>query len=576
MKLRNFCKTRVWALINAFVMMLIALFWLALRLNWSGISKALGANNTYNFIVMEIPLIICIILWLLFAYAVVAMLLFPTKKRHQISLSALNVVFFVIIIVVIALGGMDYIMFTLPKFFRSVLAALLLITLAIVLFFMPAKDDRRSVALKSAILALVLVCSMLVGYGWEVPGISYKPVVYAVEDDYQIVFSSHAKSIAWVTVDGDNYYDLYNGSMQSSSLVHKVTVPQEALDGAKSYSVSVQKMIYRGPFGGYKGKVITETYNFRPVDLSDGLQYYSMSDVHAALKGVTAAAKYKADTTDFYVLAGDLLSMLDSEADANFANKVAFAVTGGQRPVIYARGNHEIKGNIAEQLHRYVGSKNGQFYYTVSLAGGKVFGTVLDIGEDHDDDWWEYYGTAQFDVYRQEQTEFLTDVRDNYDFTGVQYKLAVCHVPVVFINNRADHETFKREWTALLNDIGIDMMISGHQHELYPLVAGVAEREVPLVYNDDFSGSTGKKYNGRLTDANFSNILISRRADSQKGTPDEAAKGKFIGLYTDVDFAAGQQTSCYTNAKGEIVPVVHPFANVRYDDGLIVTELLTK
>ena len=28
-------------------------------------------------------------------------------------------------------------------------------------------------------------------------------------------------------------------------------------------------------------------------------------------------------------------------------------------------------------------------------------------GEDHEDDWWEYYGTAQFDRYRQAQTRML-------------------------------------------------------------------------------------------------------------------------------------------------------------------------
>ena len=98
-------------------------------------------------------------------------------------------------------------------------------------------------------------------------------MVYAVEDDYQIVFSTSANSVAWVEIEGENYYDLYAGSMKSNDLVHKVVVPQEKLDNAKSYTVYAQKMIYRGPFGGYKGKIISQNYSFRPVNTQDGLVY---------------------------------------------------------------------------------------------------------------------------------------------------------------------------------------------------------------------------------------------------------------------------------------------------------------
>ena len=64
---------------------------------------------------------------------------------------------------------------------------------------------------------------------------------------------------------------------------------------------------------------------------------------------------------------------------------------------------NEIKGEYAEVLYKYVGSKNQEYYYYVTL-GSDVFAVVADIGEDHDDAWWEYYGTAQFQLYRDEQT----------------------------------------------------------------------------------------------------------------------------------------------------------------------------
>ena len=44
--------------------------------------------------------------------------------------------------------------------------------------------------------------------------------------------------------------------MNSYEKVYKVVVPMDKLDEAKSYTIGIQKMIYRGPFGGIKGRII--------------------------------------------------------------------------------------------------------------------------------------------------------------------------------------------------------------------------------------------------------------------------------------------------------------------------------
>ena len=75
---------------------------------------------------------------------------------------------------------------------------------------------------------------------------------------------------------------------------------------------------------------------------------------------------------------------------------------------------YEIKGKISEDFHKYVGSKNGNFYYNFYLDG--IYGLVLDIGEDHDDDYWEYYETANYDKYRQEQIDLLKSEVENKNF----------------------------------------------------------------------------------------------------------------------------------------------------------------
>lgn len=546
--------------------LLCALMWLAMRVNWSGISKALGADTNPSFFVMETPLIFCILMWLAFGFAFVSMLVWHRKLPSIISLS-LSGVFTILIIVVIALGACDYMSFILPKFGRSLLVSLCLTALALLLFF-PIVSDNRIIRIgKWAVLGCAVLICVLVGYNVQANYFTYDAVVYAVEDDYQIVFSTSTNSLAWVEIEGERYYDLYAGSMKSKDLVHKVEVPQEVLDSARAYKVCAQKMIYRGPFGGYKGKVISQQYNFRPVDSSDGLVYYSMTDVHASRKGAVKAAS-TVKNMDFLVMLGDNISMVDSEYDAQFVNLIANDVTHGEFPCIYVRGNHEIKGLYAEDLHKYVGSKNGDFYYWFSLSSenrvNEVFGIVLDIGEDHDDDWWEYYETAQFRLYQQEQTELLQRIANDKPYAPYNYTLVCCHIPIQFINSRGNHLEVKTTWTGILNQIQPDLVVSGHQHDLYPFLEGQIDKNSDgrLVYNPQFKGENklyGKK--GGVTDFQWNSFICGKRGTTQTDSAPSIDNKHHIGLVTEADIAGGTQKSYYINSSGEALKVFQPFYN---------------
>ena len=546
--------------------LLCALMWLAMRVNWSGISKALGADTNPSFFVMETPLIFCILMWLAFGFAFVSMLVWKRKLPSIISLS-LSGVFTVLIIVVIALGACDYMSFILPKFGRSLLVSICLIALALLLFFPIVSSNRAATICKWVVLGCVTFSCIFVGYNIKANYFTYDAVVYAVEDDYQIVFSTNTNSLAWVEIDGEKYYDLYAGSMKSKDLVHKVEVPQEVLNNAKSYTVYAQKMIYRGPFGGYKGKIISKQYNFRPVDSSDGLVYYCMTDVHASRRGAVKAAS-SVQNMDFLVMLGDNISMVDSEYDAQFANLVANDITHGEIPCIYVRGNHEIKGLYAEDLHKYVGSNNGNFYYWFSLLSEnnnkEVFGITLDIGEDHDDDWWEYYETAQFKLYQNEQTELLRNIAQEKPYADYNYTLVCCHIPIQFINSRGNHVDIKNTWTNILNEIQPDLVVSGHQHDLYPFLEGQIDKNASgrLVYNPQFKGEN-KLYgkNGGVTDFQWNSFICGKRGSTQTDTPAAVDSKNHIGLVTEVDIANGCQKSYYINSRAQVLEVFQPFYN---------------
>jgi hypothetical protein len=547
-------KKDLWNILLVFWAMAVSLFWFSMRVIWSGISKvlyeAMGRKEPTAFL-LNLPLYINIFLWILLALAVLNLV----RRKKGIALAVLLGVFTVAAVVVVVMGAVDYLYFILPKFFLSMAVGMVIAGFAALLFF-PVK----STGLKCALIAVVILFAVFQGYGVTLGSrFTYEPVVYAVEDTYQIVFSTNHPATAWVEIGGEAYYDLFAGSMKSKDTVHKITVPQEKLDAAQAYSIHAEKMIYRGPFGGFKGKEISKDYTFRPVDSADGLVYYTLTDVHHARAGAVAAAK-SVENLDFLVILGDSVGMVDYETDVQFSNLLAHDVTCGQIPVVYARGNHEIKGAYAEELHKYVGSKGESFYYWFTLSD--VFGINLDLGEDHDDGWWEYYGTDRFDLYREEQTQFLRELAAEKPYEGYGYTLVTCHIPIQFVNARKDHEDVKAEWTKLLNEIQPDLAVYGHQHDLFPFLEGqetMYNAKGQLIYNSQFIGKEGKIYKGYLTDFAFNGFIAGRRGTAQTDSIGALNRKEHVGLAVYADLESKIQTCWFVNTAGETVPVCNPF-----------------
>lgn len=556
-------KKNLWSIIYAFWALIIALFWFAMRVIWSGISKvlseAMGEKAPTPFM-LNLPLYISILLWVVLVFAVVNLVWLKHKKWPKITLTVFLGVFTMASVIVVIVGAVDYLYFILPKFFLSLLVSICIIVFALLVFFPPIKNSKYCMAFKCALVALVILVSVFGGYGVTLGSrFTYEPVVYAVEDTYQIVFSTNHSATAWVEVDGEKYYDLFAGSMKSADTVHKITVPQEKLDEAKGYSIHAQKMIYRGPFGGFKGAEISKSYDFRPVNSSDGLVYYTVTDAHHARKGAVDAA-LSVENLDFLIILGDSVGMVEYEKDVQVSNLIAHDVTKGEIPVVYARGNHEIKGEYAEQLHKYVGSKNESFYYWFVLSD--VFGITLDLGEDHNDGWWEYYGTDKFTLYHNEQTRFLEELVSTKPYESYSYTLVACHIPIQFVNSRKDHVEVKAIWTELLNQINPDLAVYGHQHDLYPFLEGqetMYDAKGKLVYNSQFKGEEGRTYGGYLTDYEFNGFIAGRRGTTQIDKIGALNRKDYVGLAVYVDLTSKTQKCRFVNSKGDVVSVYNPF-----------------
>lgn len=533
------------------------LMFYAMRPCWSGISSTIGYKNGANDILYYLPVIICVLMFLIAISDLIIKKKFDKNWIHTTYL-AISLVFFIILMVIISLGAIDYMRFVWPTFFKSLVLLAALFLLYFLLFIYPKTSLKENKIFKYGVVGACSLLVVLFLLNFAINRITYKPVVYAVEDNYQIIFSTNSEATAWVEIGGENYYDTYNGSTKKYTKIHKIEVPMNALDTAKKYTVHTQRSIYCGPFGGFLGRDISLSTNFKPVDTSDGIQYLSFSDIHMNDWQAEKTASF-VENYDFLVLIGDLISDVETFDDANFNNKVAYSITKGEVPVVYARGNHDVKGVYAEELDKFVGSKDGRFYFNFYFDN--VYGVVLDIGEDHNDDWWEFYGTAHYEEYRNAQVEFLNEEIAKKDYDNFEYHLVACHIPIAFVNSRHDHTQIKAELTNLLNQMDIDMFICGHQHQLMIFEPGLIAPNTELSYNPNFKDGT---YKGYLTDFNFPTFMVSKQGFTFSDSTNISKAKSHIGFFVDVNLTSNTALCYYLNSKGEKVEVMNMFYDKNY------------
>ena len=492
------------------------------------------------------------------------------KKTHKVLLiTTLCVNIFCLIVALAYFLGMSTHYQSMFVEMGQIFVYYLFAAVIIYLAFYNPKLNFRGKNIVAIVLVAVLLGGTVLGFtDFKTLTFNYNTegaAVYVVGDDYQIVWRTRVKGIAWVEIDGNEYYDTYAGSKRSTSRVHKVTVPQEILDNARGYTINSKAMISEQGYSGILGYTVKKSYTFRPVNTEDGIQAYIVSDVHDHLRSVKKAAKYYGDKLDFVVLNGDIVSFLESENDAARVLNTANVLSGGTIPVIYTRGNHELKSPASESFHNFVGSIDEHFYFTFRLKN--IWGVVLDLGEDHIDSWYEFYGTALYEQYRQEQIAFLDGIIANkeneYEADGVEYRLAISHVATAISSFEEDY--MFDDLVAInerLNQMNLDVSLSGHLHESYAVEAGYGVGE-NLYYNSAYKKSTSDNPPFVATGANYPSIIGSRSADVQDPNKSTSLYGSgYIGVALELN--PDEKTVRFTNSKGDVLYTVSAFANIEY------------
>lgn len=272
------------------------------------------------------------------------------------------------------------------------------------------------------------------------------------------------------------------GLVEAYNTVHAITLT-DLLPGKQYFyrvcskkieSFEPYKLVYGEAFAG-------ETSSFDTLHpASDAVSFLVFNDIHDRPESFPHLLQYKGEEKrDFVFLNGDMFNYQTDEDQ--LVNHLLQPLSGlcAATPFIFSRGNHETRGKFARRLPDYFNSSEQGFYF--SFQYGPMYAIVLDSGEDKADDTPVYAGIVDFDRYRLQQAEWLKKEVSKKAFKKAKYKVVFSHIPLFYSGDWHGPMHCRASWNAILNDAGIDLLVSGHTHTygIHPAVKG--QHNYPIV-----------------------------------------------------------------------------------------------
>lgn len=246
---------------------------------------------------------------------------------------------------------------------------------------------------------------------------------------------------------------------------------------------------------------------------ADSCRFAIVSDIHGKDEHFkTLTNSLKPQDLDFFVVNGDLVSEIYdiNKATHHAVDPVQSLVAN--LPYFYVRGNHEGRGRAHYQLTDIfpMREKDG-WYYT--FRQGPVAFIVLDAGEDKPDSDVEYGDLAEYDPYREAQLEWLKEAVKRPEIASAPVKICLMHIPAFKDKTTWYAQNWANEnFVPVLNEAGVNLMLSGHIHKHKMIEAGHSGNNFPIIcssnkerfiVSSDGKTITVKAYDteGRLTNS---------------------------------------------------------------------------
>jgi predicted MPP superfamily phosphohydrolase len=313
--------------------------------------------------------------------------------------------------------------------------------------------------------------------------ILYGPYLQNVkESEVTVVWEADKPSVGWVELAPDDnthfygeerpkYFDTTNG-VKNTSLLHAVKIKGLKPGSTYRYRVYSQEVLSHEGIHVIYGRVAaTNVYSKKPLkfttlDASKKETSFAMiNDIHGRENILTKLLNYaNFKEKDLIIFNGDMVSEFKNrETIFSGFMQESIDLFAAEQPMYYARGNHETRGEFATSFQKYFSPKEPFLYYV--FKQGPICFIVLDTGEDKPDSDIEYSGITDYDGYRTEQMEWMKGLVNNEDFKQAKFKVVIAHMPPsVAPDIWHGQKEVLTKFVPILNELGVDLMLSGHLH----------------------------------------------------------------------------------------------------------------
>ena len=322
-------------------------------------------------------------------------------------------------------------------------------------------------------------------------------------DSFTVMWITDVDAVGWVEIAPDNaenfyyndrpkFYDLRGHGLKPIGKIHKVTV--DGLKPGTSYRYRVMMTAVQDYHHNYnpvygkgsgapaykvnlpKARTLDENYN--------EVKFAVVNDVHAqdSLLRRLFADKEKNKEFDFVMFNGDMTSDLAySDKIIKHYLKPASDLFAAETPLFMARGNHEYRGKEALRISEYFDFPEHGPYYTFKY--GKFFFLVMDSGEDKVDSDIENQGRLCSEPYLNQEAKWLKGVVESDDWKNAERRIVFSHIPPQTEDAWHGNLNMSQKFLPILNNAGVDLMLSGHVHRYSLREVGSTDAKFPVITN---------------------------------------------------------------------------------------------
>lgn len=290
-----------------------------------------------------------------------------------------------------------------------------------------------------------------------------------------VMFQTNSVCHAWVEYGTDSLHitrarTLIDGQEVCYNLENKIRLTHLQPGQRYYYRVCAVELVKKRSYETVFGDTLkTKIYSFvTPSDEQTDFTALIFNDLHQHRQTYKTLLQLVEHTDyDFVIFNGDCLPEPSDFNDAvRMIHNCADPVNGAEKPLVFIRGNHEIRNFYSAGMHSLIGYRDGLTYGAFSWGDTRF--VILDAGEDKPDNTPVYAGLNDFTQLRLDQADFLKQELKSKAFRKAAHRVLISHIPI--FGNGDKYRPCTELWAPIVKRQPFSLHYGSHNHEakFYP------------------------------------------------------------------------------------------------------------